>query len=235
MILNKQLIFVGLLLTSVVLPVHAKTNDMFGVWGGVSIKGGFTALNPQWDKFHWHVFNQSRTRDDSARGSRLSENLLMGQIGYSLNQHASVWVGYAHDWLHPLQGPASQESRVYEDLLWKQSVNGFKFVSRTRMDERINQRTGNDAFRARQLFKLSHAVPGVKGLSFYAGDEVLFYLDKNAFGKQGFSENRVFSGVNYRLNAHMGVSLGYLGQYVSTKQGANLFSHNLQAHITYAF
>jgi hypothetical protein len=223
------------MLAAFMMPVHARTNDMFGVWGGISIKGGFTALNPQWDKIHWHIFNQSRTRDDSVRGSRLSENLLMGQIGYSLNQHASVWVGYAHDWLHPLHGQSFQESRVYEDFLWKQSFGGIHFISRTRMDERINQRTGNDGFRARQLLKLSHAVPNVKGLSFYVGDEVLFYLDKNAFGKQGFSENRVFSGLHYPLSQHMGFTVGYLGQYVSTKQGANLFTHNLQAHITYTF
>ena len=216
-------------------PVQARTNDMFGVWGGVSLKGGFKALNPEWENVHWQIFNQSRTRDDSAKGSRLSEVLLMGQIGYSLNEHASVWLGYAHDWLHPLHGPSFQESRVYQDFLWNQSVNGFTMISRTRMDERINQRTGNDGFRARQLFKLSHAVPHVEDLSFYVGDEVLFYLDKNAFGKQGFSENRVLSGFNYQLNPHLGVTLGYLGQYVSTKQGANLFTHNLQAHITYKF
>lgn len=225
----------SLLVVFFIAPVQAQTNDMFGVWSGVSIKGGFKEVNPQWDKVHWHIFNQSRTRDDSAKGSRLSENLLMGQVGYSLNEHASVWLGYAHDWIHPANVAAFQESRVYEDFLWKQTFNGFMFVSRTRMDERINQRTGNDGFRARQLFKLTHAVPNVQGLSVYAGDEVLFYLDKNAFGKQSFSENRVMSGFNYQLNAHMGFSLGYLGQYVSTKHGANLFTHNLQAHITYTF
>jgi hypothetical protein len=46
--------------------------------------------------------NQTRTRDDSDQGTRFTENLLFTQIGYQLNKHASIWLGYVHDWIAPL-------------------------------------------------------------------------------------------------------------------------------------
>ncbi len=213
---------------------QAQTRDMFGVWGGVTLKGDFSSFSETGKDFQWQIMNQSRTRDDSNKGSRLNENLLMGQVGYRLSRNASIWLGYAHDWIHPLNGTAFQESRVYEDFLWQQNVAGFKLTSRTRMDERINQSSGASGYRARQFFKVSHSLP-VKGLSAYIGDEVLFYVDKNHFGKRGFSENRLLAGFNYQLTSAFGLNLGYLGQYVDTKHGANLFTHNLLAGVSYHF
>lgn len=213
----------------------AGTDNMFGVWGSLTLQGDFKFLDPEYDKFKWLVMNQSRTRDDSPEGSRFSENLLFSQVGYQLNDNASLWLGYAHDWLHPLNKPAVQESRPYVDFIWKQQFGDFKFTSRTRMEDRISQTTGSDGYRPRQLFQINHPLPLVEGLSFYLGDEVMFYLNKNDFGKRGFTENRIFSGLSYQLNRHVGMDLGYMGQYVDNASGNNLFTHNLQANISYKF
>jgi len=225
-----------LLLLSLTSSAQAQTtNNMFGFWGSVTLKGDFKAITHKLNNFHWQIMNQARTRDDSSKGSRLSENLFLSQAGYQFNQHASIWIGYGHDWLHPLNKMAFQESRVYEHFVWKQNLQDFKFLSRTRMDQRINQSTGNTGYRAREFLKISHPLPFAQGFSAYAGDEVLFYLNKNNFGKQGFSENRVMAGLSYQMNKSTGFNLGYLGQYVSTKHGSNLFTHNLQANISYKF
>jgi hypothetical protein len=43
-----------------------------------------------------------------------------------------------------------------------------------------------------------HPLPFMDGLSAYLGDEILFYLTKNVFGKQGFSEvNWKMKGADY--------------------------------------
>jgi len=214
---------------------YAQTKDMFGVWGSFTLKGDYSKLSHSLEGFHWQIMNQARTRDDSASGSHLSENLLFVQSGYQLNKHIALEIGYVHDWIHPLHKQAFQESRVYEDLVWKQNLGDFKFLSRTRMDQRINQTTGNTGYRARQFFKLSHAIPQVKNLSAYLGDEVLFYMDKNHFGKRGFSENRVLAGLHYQVQPAFTINLGYLGQYVDTKSSHNIFTHNLTAGVTYRF
>ena len=186
----------------------AGQDNMFGVWGSVTLQGDFKALSPDLDKWHWLVLNQSRTREDSAQGSRFSENLLFSQVGYQLNEHASFWVGYVHDWLHPLHKSAFQESRPYLDFVWNQNIGDFKLTSRTRMEDRINQTTGNEGYRARQLVQFNHPLPFMEGLSAYAGDEFMFYLNQTGFGKQGFTENRVFGGLSYQLTNHVGLDLG---------------------------
>jgi len=59
-------------------------------------KGDFKMLSPDLNKVKWVVMNQTRTRDDSPKGSRFFQDLLFGHVGYQLNNHLSLWVGYAH-------------------------------------------------------------------------------------------------------------------------------------------
>ena len=218
-----------------IIPPRSSTNNVFGIWGAVTLKGNFKAISPSLDRFQWQIMNQTRTRDDSSQGTRFTENLLMTQVGYQLNEHASIWLGYAHDWIAPLNKSTLNENRAYQDFVWKQNFGEFKFTSRTRMDERFMVETNDAGYRARQLIKASHSLPFMEGLSAYVGDEVMFYLNKNHFGKQGFSENRIFTGLSYQVNQKVGVDLGYMGQYVDTISGNNLFTHNIQANISYKF
>lgn len=233
------------LLLSMLLIAHAApsvaggsdTNDIFGVWGAVTLQGSLKTLSPDLDKVKWQVMNQTRTRDHSSQGSRFSENLLFSQIGYQMTPNASLWAGYVHDWIDPVgKAAAYQESRPYQDFLWNQELGAnFKLLSRTRLEERINQTTGNVGIRPRQFLQISHPLPFLEGLSAYLGDEVFFYANQNNFGKQGFSENRVLSGLSYQFTPKAGVDLGYLGQYVDNKTGNNLFTHNLQVNFRYMF
>jgi hypothetical protein len=234
----KNAVVLSTLLLAKTIPsfaVDQGTGDFFGVWGSITLQGDFKSLSPGLDKFKWQIMNQSRTRDDSPQGSRFTENLLFSQVGYQLNDNASLALGYVHDWIHPLEKPAYQESRPYQDFVWNQNIGYFKLLSRTRMEERINQTTGNTGYRPRQLLQISHPLPFMEGLSAYVGDEVFFYLNQNKFGKQGFSENRVLAGLSYQFTPQFGADLGYLGQYVDNISGNNLFTHNLQANLRYKF
>jgi hypothetical protein len=108
-------------------------------------------------------------------------------------------------------------------------------MSRSRMEQRIRETTGDTGYRARQLLKISHPLPLMNGLSFYVGDEVLFYMNENDFGKKGFSENRIFSGLSYQATKKIGVDLGYIGQYVDSTSGKNTYTHNIQVYFRYNF
>jgi len=190
-------------------------------------------------KLKWQLMNQTRTRDDSPKGTRETEDLLFSQLGYQVNTHASIWAGYVHDWINtPLDKPGYQESRPYQDFVWNQDIGSFNFMSRTRMEERINESNigpQTNGYRARQLFQVSHALPFVKGLSAYVGNEVLGYVNKNTWGKQAFSEDRITSGLSYQITPQVGADLGYLGQYVDSLTGPNLFTHNIQANLRFKF
>ena len=214
------------------------TNNMDGSWTSLTLQGDFKAFSPDLgQKFKWQIMDQARTRDDSnAKGTRFTENLAFGQLGYQVNDNASFWVGYVHDWIHPLDKASYQESRPYQDFLWNQDiVGGFKFMARTRLEERINLTTTNVGVRGRQLLQVSHALPFVDNLSAYVGDEILVYINKNNFGRQGFSENRALAGLSYQFTPAFGADLGYLGQYVDNTVGKNLFTHNVQINFRYKF
>jgi len=214
----------------------AATDNMAGNWDSITLSGNLEDLSPALKDFRWLVMDQNRQRDDSSGGFRVSENLLFSQLGYALNQNASLWLGYVHDWIHPLDKPAFQESRPYEDFLWTSPFNDFKFTSRSRLEQRINQSTGNMGVRARQMFQVNYPLRFIHNdLGVYAGDEVLFYLNQNDFGKQGFTENRAMGGLTFQFTKELGTDLGYLGQYVANKAGANLFTHNIFFNIRYQF
>ena len=171
----KNAVVLSTLLLTKTIPsfaVDQGTGNFFGVWGSVTLQGDFKSLSPSLNKFNWLIMNQSRTRDDSPQGSRFTENLLFSQVGYQLTDHASFALGYVHDWIHPLDKTAYQESRPYQDFVWNQNIGDFKLLSRTRMEERINQTTGNTGYRPRQLLQISHPLPFMEGLSAYVGDEV---------------------------------------------------------------
>lgn len=215
----------------------AQTNDMFGVWGSVTLQGDLKSISPELHKVQWLVTHQNRIRDESSVGIRETNNLSWGQLGYQLNEHASFWVGYLHDFNEPLNKLSNEEHRPYQDFLWNQKFfSEHSLMLRTRMEERINQATGDVGYRARQLIQVSHPLNFLSNdLSLYIGDEVFFYANQNKFGKQGFSENRVFSGLSYQFTPKAGADIGYLGQYVDAKSGMNPFTHNLQVNLRYKF
>ncbi len=225
----------ALLLSQSMTSFAAGSEDIFGVRGQVSLQGNFKSLSPSLNKFKWAVINETRTRDDSSKGSRFHQDLLFGQVGYQINNNASLWLGYAHVWTSPLDDPSFQEYRPHQDFVWNQDISDFKLMSRSRMEQRIRETTGDTGYRARQLLKISHPLPFMNGLSVYVGDEVLFYMNENTFGKKGFSENRIFSGLSYQATKKMDVDLGYLGQYVDTTSGKNTYTHNIQVYLRYNF
>lgn len=213
----------------------ADTNDIFGVWGSVTLQGDLSPISSDLNRYKWIVMNQTRTKDDSIKGSRESENLLFAQIGYQATDTMSFWLGYVHDWILPLNKKTFEENRPYLDFLWTPKMGDLHFMARSRMEARIHQSNDETGYRYRQLMQVNYPIANVEGLSAYLGDEIFFYLNQNNFGKLGFTENRVFSGLSYQFTEHFGTDLGYMGQYVDTISGNNLFTHNLQVNFRYKF
>ena len=70
----------------------------------VTFQGNFKSLSTDLNNVKWQIINQTRSHDDSPCGQQLTENLLFSQIGYQMNNNASFWFGYIHDWISPLTG-----------------------------------------------------------------------------------------------------------------------------------
>lgn len=212
------------------------TQNVFGSWSSIMLTGDLAELNPDWKRLRWLFMEQIRTRDDSDAGTRFSENLLWAQLGYQIDDHLSVWLGYTHAWIDPLTAPSFEENRPYQDLLINLPVWSGKVLARTRLEQRIHRSTGRTGVRLREWIQASYPMKFVSNkLSVYMGDEVLFYLNDSSFGRSGFAENRVLAGLNFNLDNHWKIDLGYLGQYIVNPNGRDLFTHNLMANLLYQF
>jgi len=43
----------------------------------------------------------------------------------------------------------------------------------------------------------------------------------------------VFSGLSYQATENINIGLGYMGQYVDTISGKNIFTHNIEVNLGY--
>ncbi len=210
--------------------------NMAGNWSSFTLSGKLGDFSPRLRGFRWTLINQTRLRDDNPSAWRLNEDQFYAQMGYSVNSYTSVWLGYVHDWHHSLGKTAYHESRPYQDLLFDFPVARFKVKIRTRLEERINQATGNVGIRLRQMATLQFPLVFIDPkLSLYVGDEVLCHLNANSFGATGFSENRAMAGFSFQLNRRLGVDLGYLGQTIQETGGDIVLTHNVNANLSYRF
>src|SRR5690606_10327008 len=94
--------------------------------------------------------------------------------------------------------------------------------NRTRFEQRFfSGISGSDdvAYRFRHLVKLAIPLPAISpafGLAFY--DEIFLNMNNTDSGlRSGFAINRGFAGVSYRLDQHTVFELGYLNQFINTK------------------
>lgn len=173
-----------------------------------------------------------RPENDS---SRLTENLLFAQLGYQTTENVSLWLGYTHDWIEPSSGPSFDENRVYQEFRWDSDTPVGAFTARTRFEQRIRDPGGDFGARYRQFFQLSWPVPQLQRLRLVGWEEIFVYLNDSSWGRSGFSENRLFSGLNVRLSERISADLGYMNQFVSKGNTNDVVNHTLFANINLGF
>ncbi|CAH9018197.1 DUF2490 domain-containing protein [Candidatus Nitrosacidococcus sp. I8] len=253
-----------ILLTSSSLSFAEGVQEEFGTWGFAAFSGSAKLFGKALglddetaSKFHWSIMGMTRNRDDSFlsnpnAGASMNprQELFWSSLGYSITPNASFWFGYSQYWDLLPNGKHDSVSRPYQDFLYTTHIGGgFTFTSRSRLEELFTV-SGYDAtgttlgdigIRFRQLFGISHAIPGTKNVSIYLSDELWEYL--NSWGVNGdqnlagFNQNHLALGFNFRINSNANVTLGYLGNYIhnTAPRSPDLMIHNLQLGFTYNF
>ncbi len=210
---------------------YAVKEEFFG-WYSLTLAGDLEPLSPQLQRVRWIVMNQSRLGSDS---SVLRENLLFAQLGYQTTEHISLWLGYTHDSITPSIGRSFDENRIYQEFRWDSDTVAGAFTARTRFEQRFRDPGGDLGTRFRQFFQLSWPVPGMQRLRLVGSEEVFVYMNDSSWGRSGFSENRVYAGVNVRFSKQISADLGYLNQFVSKGSSNDLLNHALFANINLHF
>lgn len=219
-------------------PVAAEgIEEDFQTWGVFVATGSLGVIHPDLKNFKYWIEGQGRFGDDT---SRFSQGMVRNGLGYVLNEKTSIWLGHA--WV-PTSLPfasrkAFDENRIWQQLLWSDKFSFGTLTSRTRFEQRFFSdlpRSEDTGYRFRQFVKLTLPLPAISptfGLAFY--DELFINLNNTDSGlRSGFALNRGFVGVYQRLNQHTVFEVGYLNQFINTKDNprADLMQHILAVQL----
>jgi len=193
---------------STVSVVQATVNQDFRLWTPVYL------TFPLSSSFIGYMEVNPRFGDDV---SELDQLLLRPAVGYKLNDHFSLWQGYA--WVGNYQPDFREEHRVFQQLLYRRKFPFVKVFSRTRLEERFIENTDGTAVRARTMLRGDFPLPDAPEWAIVVYDEI--FLNVNAVGNgpdSGFDQNRLFLGMNRQFTEHFNMDLGYQLQALNNSQ-----------------
>ena len=201
------------------------------VWGAITSTG---TLKPLGDKWRFWLEGQGRFGNDM---STLSQGILRPGVGYALNEHASIWLGYAHVFTDtPFTRTSFDEDRVWQQFLWTQALGAGTFTTRARLEQRFFDNVSDTGWRYRHLFKVSYPIKGIPNVSAVAFDEVFVNLDDVAGGPQaGLDQNRAFARMGYAFSKVVKTEIGYLNQYIDRPTNPNRMTHALAINLFLSF
>lgn len=171
------------------------------------------------------------TMNDTAGGkdSTLDTLLLRVALGYQITSNIGLYQGYAYI---PSYDPKNVEHRSFQELFIKQSLQGKGALAhRLRFEQRFIDNADETAYRLRYFSRYTHPLKRWHpNLSLAINEEVFINLNDADGGPQsGFNQNRLFVGLNYRVNPTLAYEVGYQNQIVNVKNNSN----NIMNHILF--
>jgi hypothetical protein len=136
--------------------------------------------------------------------SELDQLILRPAVGYKLNDHFTLWQGYA--WVGNYQPSFREENRVYQQLLYRRKFPFVKVLRRTRLEERFIDNADGTAVRARTMLRGDFPLPDAPEWAIVIYEEI--FVNVNAVGNghdSGFDQNRLFLGMNRQFTEHFNV------------------------------
>jgi len=160
-------------------------------------------------------------------------------LAFDVKPWLSTAIGYAWTPVYYDSDPKReiQEHRAWEQMTITEPVLGFDIQSRTRLEERVRTHgkgKGETELRLRQRIRTSHPLKLGSPWQVIASTEVFFFLNETDFESEpGFSENRGFVGVGYRLGS-AAIEVGYLNQFIGGQGQARRMNHALSTSVSFS-
>jgi hypothetical protein len=195
--------------------IAAKDINDYQTWGTATAVGSLETFHPALKNFKYWAEIQARFGDDT---SRFSQAIIRPGIGYVFNTTTSVWGGFAFvPTAEPFSKTTFNERRIWQQLLWNDKFSFGTVSSRSRLEERLVPRLGDDTgMRFRQMFKISVPLTAAPAYSIVASDEYFLNLNNVDWGpRRGFDQNRAFIGMGYNINKEIKTEIGYMNQYIN--------------------
>jgi hypothetical protein len=201
------LVFVAL--SSAHISANAETIEDGRVWLNLNMIGPLPAEN-----WRWYAELQPRWREE---GENFDQVLIRPAVLYDFNKQTSAWLGYANVITDPAGRKSFEEHRVWQQILHNFTPMGeVKIQSRTRLEQRFIENSHKTGHKIRQMLRVTVPSGISPRLLLVAYDEYFLNLNDTDYGaERGFDQNRAFVGVNWALDHHMKLEMGYLNQYVN--------------------
>ncbi|MGY6214669.1 DUF2490 domain-containing protein [Methylolobus aquaticus] len=198
----------------------------FQIWTAITAKGTLGLVDPATNPIRFWLEGQGRYGNDS---TTLSQGILRAGVGYALNDHSSLWLGYAYvPTMQPFTNQSRNEQRSWQQYLWSTHSESGQWNLRTRLEQRYrpddNSKVG---WRFRQQVKFSQPIPAWAGWSWVLSDELFINVNRTSYTNEGFNQNRIFFGLAYRLSASTHTEVGYLNQFSNRDGAPNQLHHIL--------
>ncbi|PAX09198.1 DUF2490 domain-containing protein [Sphingomonas lenta] len=217
------------LATSAAFPAaaHAQEEDL-QQWTLLAAQG------PVSDKVVIYAELQPRFTDDV---SRLGQLLIRPAIGYRLSSDVTAFLGYAYVRTEPLNGRATDEHRIFQQLSFPilKGAGGFTVTARTRLEQRTVVGADEMGWRFRQQVRAQAPIRRGGQLQAIAWTEPFYNFDTTDWGqRRGFDQVRTFIGLGVPITQGLTAEPGYLNQTVF-RRGEDRVNHIASLTLFYRF
>lgn len=164
------------------------------------------------------LYGEAQSRTGLQKGEGMDRLLLRGAVGYRVTPWLSVWQGYG--WTPSFRPQFNNENRLFQQLLLENHIKKLAVVNRSRLEERFIENAGATAVRFRHMLRLAYPLDKAQKWSAVTYDEFFVNLNRTPSGPQGgFDQNRLFVGLNRKLNKQVNAEAGYMMNYVNRHGG----------------
>lgn len=160
-------------------------------------------------------------------------------IGVEVLPHLQLALGYA---FAPVYYDETDRTDILEQRVWEQAnthhrLGRLKLETRSRLEERMRSRGqghGDTELRLRERLRVAIRLDEAGAIAWIASDELFVFLNETSFASEpGFSENRAFTGLSFRPDAHVAIDLGYLHQFVGGRATTHRSNHVMQTSVSF--
>lgn len=142
--------------------------------------------------------------------------LATATLTYPLTEHISISQGYT--WRGKQHPEFTSEHRPWQQLQFQWQQKRLTLSQRLRVEERFFDNTNGLTLRGRSQTRGSLTLDAQKKWAWILSDEVFWTMANADNGqKSGFEQNRLYTGIQRRLNPHTAVEAGYLLQYLNPR------------------
>lgn len=175
-----------------------------------------------WFDAHYRLF------DDT---DGFGQSIVRPGLGYDITDHQTLWAGYAWIRTSPSSGDTFDENRIWQQWTYAPTAGDFRFLHRSRFEQRYFDNADDVALRWRQLARVQRVFDG-SPYSLVAWDEIFFNLnDANAI-RAGLDQNRAFLGFGLQdvPLSPVRTEIGYLNQFINRQGSIDGMNHILSVN-----